>query len=79
MTKENLTQQLSRRQLLKLGAGLVGATAAGTVLPRALLRPSKVTAAPAAQTTTPMGVYRHFAATDGWVYLPGENLPYHPS
>ena len=78
MRKVNPTQQLSRRQLLKLGAGMVGAAAAGSILPKALLRPSKVAAAPAAQTATPMGVYRHFAATDGWVYLPGENLPYHP-
>ena len=78
MRKENPTEQLSRRKLLKLGAGLVGAAAAGTVLPRALLRPSKVKAALSADAITPMGVYRHFAASDGWAYLPGENLPYHP-
>ncbi len=74
MRKEKPTQQLSRRQLLKLGVGLAGATAAGVALPKALLKPSKV----AAQTAEPMGVYRHFAASDGWAHLPGENLPYHP-
>ena len=62
MRKENQIHQLSRRQLLKLGVGMAGATAAGVALPKALLKPSKV----AAQTATPMGVYRHFAATDGW-------------
>ena len=78
MRTKNQTQPLSRRQLLKLGAGMVGTAAAGAVLPRALLRPAKVEAAPAAQIAPTMGVYRHFAATDGWIYLPGENLPYHP-
>jgi manganese oxidase len=77
MRKENLTRELSRRQLLKLGAGLVGVTAAGAVVPKALLKPDRVVeASPAAQDTTPPNL--HFAATDGWIYLPGENLPYHP-
>jgi FtsP/CotA-like multicopper oxidase with cupredoxin domain len=76
MKRENLTQQLSRRQLLKLGAGLVGVTAAGAVLPKALLKPSNVVeASPAAQITEPN---LHFAASDGWIYLPGANPPYHP-
>ena len=76
MKRENLTQQLSRRQLLKLGAGLAGVTAAGAVLPKALLKPSNVVeASPAAQITEPN---LHFAASDGWIYLPGANPPYHP-
>ncbi|MCL7451818.1 MAG: multicopper oxidase domain-containing protein [Anaerolineae bacterium] len=78
MRKENLTRELSRRQLLKLGAGLVGVTAAGAVVPKALLKPDRVVeASPAAQDPI-IGVYRHFAATDGWIYLPGANPPYHP-
>jgi FtsP/CotA-like multicopper oxidase with cupredoxin domain len=77
MTKDILTRKLSRRQLLKLGVGLVGASAAGAVLPKALLKPYRVDASPAAQPAT-TEVYRHYAATDGWVHLPGENLPYHP-
>jgi FtsP/CotA-like multicopper oxidase with cupredoxin domain len=78
MRKENQTRGLSRREVLKMGAGLVGATAASAWLPRALLKPiSVVRASPALQAPT-TGVYRHFAATDGWIYLPGANLPYHP-
>ena len=82
MREEYLTREISRRQLLKLGVGLVGVTAISTVVPKALLKPYKVVEAssavqPAVQSAI-TGTYRHFAATDGWVYLPGENLPYHP-
>jgi FtsP/CotA-like multicopper oxidase with cupredoxin domain len=76
MRQENPTRELSRRELLKLGAGLLGVTTAGAVLPKALLKPANVVkASPAAQITEPD---LHFAATDGWIYLPGANAPYHP-
>jgi manganese oxidase len=76
MKREKLTHELSRRRFLKMGGGLVGLGAAATLLPRALLLPEKVAEASLqAQITEPN---LHFAATDGWIHLPGENLPYHP-
>ncbi|MFN2183930.1 MAG: multicopper oxidase domain-containing protein [Anaerolineae bacterium] len=77
MSKDNSTQRLSRRQFLRVGGGLIGAAAAATVVPKALLRPTKVVkASPAAQITEPN---LHFAATDGWVHLPSPDVPpYHP-
>lgn len=82
MSKEYLTREISRRQLLKLGAGLIGATAVGAVVPKALLKPYRIVEASAdlkpARQTAATGTYRHYAATDGWVYLPGQNPPYHP-
>ena len=79
MSKENPTQRLSRRQFLKVGGGLLGAATAATVLPKALLRPTKVVkASPAAQAVA-RTVDLHFAATDGWIHLPPTGRPpYHP-
>jgi len=77
MTSENPMQKLSRRRFLRLGLGLAGVTAAGAVLPRALLKPYQVVkAAPGLpQITEPD---KHFVASDGWISLPGANPPYHP-
>ena len=78
MSKDNPRQRLSRRQFLKVGGGLLGAATAATVLPKALLRPTEVVkASPAAQAEPPPDL--HFAATDGWIYLPPPDVPpYHP-
>jgi manganese oxidase len=76
MTRVTLTRRLGRRQLLKLGAGLAGVTAASTLVPKALLRPDEVVAAPSAQITEPD---LEFAASDGWIYLPPPQVGYyHP-
>ncbi len=75
MSKDNSTQRLSRRQFLKVGGGLIGAAAAATVLPKALLRPEQVVKA----STEALEPNLHFAATDGWIHLPPTPVPpYHP-
>ncbi len=73
--RSNSTQALSRRRFLKVGGGLVGLGAAAALLPRALLKPESVEAGLRAQITEPN---LQFAATDGWIHLPGANPPYHP-
>jgi FtsP/CotA-like multicopper oxidase with cupredoxin domain len=77
MSKDNPTQRLSRRQFMKVGGGLIGAAAAATVLPKALLRPTKVVHA--ALQVEAVEPDLHFAATDGWIHLPPPEIPpYHP-
>jgi FtsP/CotA-like multicopper oxidase with cupredoxin domain len=77
MTKEDPMRKLSRRRFLKLGLGLAGATAAGALLPKTLMRPHKIVeAAPGMPQIVEPNL--HFVASDGWIYLPGANLPYHP-
>lgn len=81
-------RRFTRREVLRLGGGLLGAAASATALSKALLRPSEVVRASsvlraperaphAAQGTAPN---RHFVATDGWIYLdPATPVPpYHP-
>lgn len=80
MSKESISRTLSRRQFLRLGGGVV-ATALGagivSVKARNLLRPVAVAAAePNATAEAPPDL--HMVATDGWIYMPGENLPWHP-
>jgi FtsP/CotA-like multicopper oxidase with cupredoxin domain len=78
MMRDNPMQKLSRRRFLRLGAGLVGLGAAGTILPKTLLKPDRIVeAAPGEpQITEPNLV---FAATDGWIYLPPPDVGfYHP-
>jgi FtsP/CotA-like multicopper oxidase with cupredoxin domain len=78
MKRNEPLQNLSRRRFLRLGAGLVGATAAGTLLPRAILRPDNIAEAVPGEPpiTVPDLV---LAATDGWVYLPPPAVGfYHP-
>ena len=74
--RHDSTLTLSRRRFLKLGGGLMGLGAAAAVLPRALLRPEKI--AEAAMRAQDGEANLHFAASDGWIYLPGTNQPYHP-
>ncbi|MGC9358740.1 MAG: hypothetical protein ACP5GX_12765, partial [Anaerolineae bacterium] len=77
MMNQDDKKRLSRRELLKLGGGLIGLGAASIFLPKALLRPTEVVeASEKAQITTPD---LHFAASDGWIYLPDPAVPpYHP-
>ncbi len=78
MTRDYPIQNLSRRRFLRLGVGLAGLGAAGTILPKTLLKPEGIVeAAPGlAQITEPNLV---FAATDGWIYLPPPAVGfYHP-
>jgi FtsP/CotA-like multicopper oxidase with cupredoxin domain len=74
---QNARRQLSRRQVLKLGGGLLGLGAASAVLPRTLLKPRKVVEAAQAELNAEPNL--HFAASDGWIYLPPPAVPpYHP-
>jgi hypothetical protein len=82
MNQSNPSRNISRRDLLKLGGGLLGAAAGSTVLSKALLQPQQVVraggglqaplhssrAAVSAQTTQPYNL--HMVGTDGWIYLP---------
>jgi FtsP/CotA-like multicopper oxidase with cupredoxin domain len=92
MNQSNPSRNISRRDLLKLGGGLLGAAAGSTVLSKALLQPQQVVraggglqaplrssrAAVSAQTTQPYNL--HMVGTDGWIYLPPDATvpPYHP-
>jgi FtsP/CotA-like multicopper oxidase with cupredoxin domain len=78
MTNDNEKQKLSRRRFLKMGLGLAGMTAAGTMLPRSLLRPERVVHAAPGVAQGPDDLVLRFVASDGWMYLPGANPPYHP-
>ena len=76
MMSQDMRRELSRRQMLKLGGGIVGLGALA-ILSKALLRPTDIIeAAENGQITTPD---LHFAASDGWIYLPDPAVPpYHP-
>lgn len=76
MMSQDMKRELSRRQVLKLGGGVIGLGALA-ILSKALLRPTDITeAAENEQITTPD---LHFAASDGWIYLPDPAVPpYHP-
>ncbi len=74
------SRKYTRRDFLKLGGGLVAATAGVSLLPRAVaaaananLLPKSVAQllhpVPPADTTT--GPHYHLAATDGFVFMPG--------
>jgi FtsP/CotA-like multicopper oxidase with cupredoxin domain len=92
MNQSNPSRNISRRDLLKLGGGLLGAAAGSTVLSKALLQPQQVVraggglqaplrssrAALSAQTNQPYNL--HIIGTDGWIYLPHDATvpPYHP-
>jgi FtsP/CotA-like multicopper oxidase with cupredoxin domain len=91
MAKPNPQNPLSRRDLFKLGGGLLGAAAGSTLLSKVFLQPDMVVRAspvrPAEQKAfKPNTVLQnqaanlHIAATDGWIYLPNEATvpPYHP-
>jgi FtsP/CotA-like multicopper oxidase with cupredoxin domain len=73
---------ISRRQLLRLGAGGLGLLAGGHLLRDQMSRPGELTpaiveAAELAQTLAPK---YHMAGTDGWISLPVEGFQsiYHP-
>ncbi len=69
MNTHVLSSKVSRRQLLKVGGTAAAAAAGVTLLPRwagRVLSP----AADASAAVTPT-VFRHLAATDGWVSIPG--------
>jgi FtsP/CotA-like multicopper oxidase with cupredoxin domain len=92
MNQPNSSRNINRRDLLKLGGGLLGAAAGSTLLSKALLQPQQVVraggglqapllsnkAALNAQTTTAPDL--HIVGTDGWIYLPNDAVvaPYHP-
>lgn len=78
-------QQFSRRDVLKLGGGLLGALAGSVALPKALLKPEEVAAAAGVKSAAKASVQRplyqemapnkHLAGTDGWIHLPGAARP----
>jgi FtsP/CotA-like multicopper oxidase with cupredoxin domain len=87
MNKPFIPRRLSRRDFIKLGGGLLGATAGSTLLSKVLLQPEKVV-----ESASPAPVVRtaslapdpppnlHLVTTDGWIYLPRDAAvpPYHP-
>jgi len=97
MRKPIYHNNLSRRDFLKMGGGLLGAAAGAKLLSKAFLQPDEVvhaasvagkgiyaprSAAEAAVEAQAVidGQTLHFAATDGWIYLPPSQTvpPYHP-
>ncbi len=73
-TKLSRTNQpMSRRSFLKLGGGLAAVAAGAYLIPQAVSAATR-----AAQRSAPIvdanGFTYHLAATDGWVYFPGEVL-----
>ena len=65
---QDRANKLSRRQLLKLGGGLLGLGAASTVLPKALLKPTRIVEAAGSEYRAGLAqgaADLHFAATDG--------------
>jgi FtsP/CotA-like multicopper oxidase with cupredoxin domain len=61
--------KLTRRDFLKLGGGLTAAAAISRMMPNSIAKSGEIAlAAGTAQTVAPD---IHFAATDGWINLPG--------
>ena len=74
MSNQSNPQNVSRRDLLKVGAGIAVSAVGVHFLPRwagPVLGPISV--AEAAKLDAPLtpNVFRHLAASDGWIYLPG--------
>ena len=94
MSNKKFINSLSRRDFLKLSSGLLGAAAGSALLSKAFLQPDEVVQAAwsargnkaplrsseAAVNQQVTGQNLHFAATDGWMYLPPDATvpPYHP-
>jgi hypothetical protein len=90
MAENSSQNRLSRRDLLKLGGGMLGAAAGSSFLSKAFLKPDAVKAAiqrpSSRQSLRPGEAFQdgwfnlHLVATDGWIYLPPEATvpPYHP-
>jgi FtsP/CotA-like multicopper oxidase with cupredoxin domain len=91
MNQSNSSRNISRRDLLKLGGGLLGAAAGSTMLSKVFLQPQQVVRAGgglqaplsssrAAQNAQTLAPNLHIIGTDGWIYLPAEATvpPYHP-
>jgi FtsP/CotA-like multicopper oxidase with cupredoxin domain len=88
MKQNDILSRLTRRDFLKLGAGLVAGAAGASLLPKNVLSPSEVHAEGMPSTANSgAGAPNSFlaadtvmAATDGWIYLPPTPgaAPYHP-
>jgi FtsP/CotA-like multicopper oxidase with cupredoxin domain len=77
MNQDYVKRGLSRRQVLKLGGGLISLGTLSALLPKALLQPTQVVEAAGKELITMPDL--HFAASDGWIYLPDPPVPpYHP-
>lgn len=74
MAKTFTRPQLTRRNFLKLGGGLLVAAAGSYALPKALLKAKTAQAAPNMHVTPNM----HLAATDGWISIPGAQVAEFP-
>lgn len=64
-------RSLSRRNFLKLGGGLAAAAAGAYLVPQ-LVSATRLTQKTTAPIINANGYHYHIAATDGWVYLPGQ-------
>jgi FtsP/CotA-like multicopper oxidase with cupredoxin domain len=87
MDELSVPRELSRRDFIKLGGGLLGAVTSSDLLSKVLLQPEKVTESvslgPVAEAASPAQLGPpdlHLAASDGWIYLPPDKTvpPYHP-
>jgi FtsP/CotA-like multicopper oxidase with cupredoxin domain len=77
MTKTVTPRRISRRDFLKIGGGVLLATAGAKLLPAFMRRGIELVDVASAQTAPPD---LFFAGTDGWIYLPPTPAipPYHP-
>ncbi len=69
MSRDALSRKMSRRRVLKMGGGAIAAAAGLTLIPRWAGR----ALSPAGEAAAAAGpnVFKHLAATDGWVHIPG--------
>jgi len=90
MSNKEYPRRLTRRDFVKMGAGMLGAVAGAAAVRRSILEPETVgattgrTLAGSAKTSTQQQAAGpadlHFVATDGWIYLPAGAAvpPFHP-
>jgi FtsP/CotA-like multicopper oxidase with cupredoxin domain len=91
MNSKEERQRLTRRDFVKMGAGMLGAVVSAGMVRRSILEPDKAEAAVGWSALSPSvdqavkaqgadPVSLHFVASDGWIHLPEEAPvpPYHP-
>jgi FtsP/CotA-like multicopper oxidase with cupredoxin domain len=75
MNKRFNVRNLTRRDVLKLGGGLLAAAAAGRYLPRTIGQSGEIVQAASLDAVNALQAVSpdlHLAGSDGWIYLPGQ-------